>query len=115
MRKTLKIVLSVASCLVAFAAHAVVVAHNVTIQDYQYVPASITVVPGETVVWTNKDSVAHTVTATDDSWDSGNLAPEATYRHQFNQVGSYSYTCSYHPNMSGVVIVSGNPISKTAQ
>jgi plastocyanin len=115
MRKILKVMNSIIACLVVVSVNAVVVAHNVTIQDYQYVPASITVAPGETVTWTNKDSVAHTVTATDHSWDSGNLAPGAIYRHQFNQAGSYAYGCTYHPDMSGAVIVSGNPVSKTAQ
>ena len=115
MRKILKLISSIVACSVVICANAVVVAHNVSIQDYQYVPASITVTPGEIVTWTNKDSVAHTVTATDHSWDSGNLAPGATYRHQFNQAGSHAYGCAYHPDMSGTVIVSGNPVSKTAQ
>ena len=115
MRKILKLISLIAASSAVICANAVVVAHNVSIQDYQYVPANITVAPGETVTWTNKDSVAHTVTATDHSWDSGNLAAGAIYRHQFNQAGSHAYGCSYHPDMSGVVVVSGSPISKTAQ
>lgn len=72
-------------------------------------PASITVVVGvnNTVVWKNKDNVAHTVTSTSKLFDSGNLNPGDTFSYTFTVPGTYQYSCSYHPWMKGVVIVKG--------
>ncbi|MBI3841187.1 MAG: cupredoxin domain-containing protein [Thaumarchaeota archaeon] len=72
-----------------------------------YSPGTITVVIGvnSTVVWTNADSVAHTVTANDNSFNSGNLAAGRKYTHAFTTAGTFQYICSYHSNMHGTVIV----------
>jgi copper-containing nitrite reductase len=72
-----------------------------------YSPASITVVIGvnNTVVWTNKDSVPHTVTAVDKSFDSGNMNAGDAFTYTFTTAGTYQYTCSYHPWMKGTVVV----------
>ena len=75
-----------------------------------YSPATITVVVGvnNTVVWTNNDSVFHTVTATDGSFNSGTIFSGQTWSHTFTQPGTYSYYfCQYHPWMKGTVIVKG--------
>jgi plastocyanin len=72
-----------------------------------FTPSIITVVIGinNTVIWTNKDSTPHTVTANDGSFSSGNLNAGDTYQFTFTQPGSYSYHCSYHPWMTGTIIV----------
>src|SRR2546427_251431 len=73
-------------------------------------PATITVVVGvnNTVVWTNNDSVFHTVTATDRSFNSGTIFSGQTWSHTFTQPGTYSYYfCQYHPWMKGTLIVQG--------
>ncbi len=75
-----------------------------------YLPKTITVVVGvnNTVVWTNDDSVFHTVTATDGSFNSGTIFSGQTWSHTFTQPGTYSYYfCQYHPWMKGTVIVKG--------
>jgi len=75
-----------------------------------YSPATITVVVGvnNTVVWTNNDSVFHTVTATDGSFNSGTIFSGQTWSHTFTQPGTYNYYfCQYHPWMKGTVIVKG--------
>jgi manganese oxidase len=59
-----------------------------------------------TVTWTNNDIAAHTVTANDGSFDSGEISPGQTFSHTFTSVGTYAYHCSYHSWMSGTVIVS---------
>jgi len=83
-----------------------------TSQGLNYVPASVAVAKGGSVVWKNNDPVPHTVTAT--SWpsgasgfDSGNMDPNATYTVTFTVDGSYNYVCSYHPWMHGTVTVTG--------
>jgi nitrite reductase (NO-forming) len=72
-----------------------------------YSPVTITVVIGvnNTVVWTNDDSTAHTVTSSTKLFDSGNLNPGDTFDYTFTAPGTYQYACSYHPWMMGTVIV----------
>jgi len=67
----------------------------------------ITVVIGinNTVKWVNYDSMPHTVTAVDGSFDSGNLDPGQSFVHTFNTPGTYVYVCIYHHWMEGTVIV----------
>lgn len=64
---------------------------NVSIFDNYFTPFSPMVSPGDTVVWTNNGSLAHSVTGDDGSFDSGILAPGTTYSHAFNQTGVVSY------------------------
>jgi plastocyanin len=75
-----------------------------------YAPDNITVVIGvnNTVVWTNNDNEPHTVTASDGSFDSGNMNPGATFTYTFTKPGTYRYICTYHPWMQGYVIVVGS-------
>jgi copper-containing nitrite reductase len=70
-------------------------------------PSTITVVIGvnNTVVWTNYDSVEHTVTATDNSYGSGYIQPDQSFSHTFTSPGIYTYYCTLHPWMKGTVIV----------
>jgi len=72
-----------------------------------YSPSTITVVIGvnNTVEWVNNDTAPHTVTATDHSFDSGNLNPGDTWTYTFTKPGTYTYACTYHPWMKGTVIV----------
>jgi plastocyanin len=73
-----------------------------------YSPATITVVLGvnNTVVWSNNDTVFHTVTATDGGYSSGTIFSGQDWSHTFTQPGTYSYYfCQYHPWMKGIVIV----------
>ncbi len=60
---------------------------------------------GTTVTWTNQDGVFHTVTADDRSSDSGTLSQGQTFSLTFGQSGTFSYSCSIHPFMQGVVVV----------
>ncbi len=78
---------------------------SVTIQNFAFSPTPITVTAGSTVTWVNRDGVAHTVSADDGSWGSGNLAQGATYSHTFDKPGTYTYHCAIHPYMHGTVVV----------
>ncbi len=77
----------------------------VTIQNFAFSPASITVAAGSTVMWTNKDAVAHTTTSDAPGWDSGPLAQNASFSQTFNTKGTFSYHCKIHPNMVASVTV----------
>ncbi|HEX5185559.1 MAG TPA: plastocyanin/azurin family copper-binding protein [Nitrososphaeraceae archaeon] len=57
------------------------------------------------VLWTNDDAIEHTVTADDGSFDSGPISPGDVFDSTFDTPGDFSYHCSIHPFMTGVVIV----------
>ena len=77
----------------------------VSIVNMSFSKSTLQVAAGTTVTWTNNDNMAHTVTADDSSFDSGNIAVGATYRHTFSQAGTFAYHCSYHSGMTGTVSV----------
>src|SRR5919201_4548270 len=80
---------------------------QVTIQNFAFRPQTITVAPGTTVIWTNKDGSEHTVTSDTGAWpDSGNLATNHTFSHTFTKAGIYAYHCALHSSMTAKVIVS---------
>lgn len=76
-----------------------------------YSPDAISLVIGtnNTVTWTNNDSAHHTVTTSsapaDTSFNSGDMAPKATYTCTFTTSGTYKYYCTYHSWMTGTIIV----------
>lgn len=78
---------------------------NASIAGFAFQPGSITINKGDTIIWTNNDSVAHTVTADSGSFASGMLSTGQTFSKTFSVPGTYSYYCSPHPSMRGTVIV----------
>lgn len=72
-----------------------------------YSPDIVKVPVGTTVVWSNNDTVAHTVTSAtgNGSLNSGNMNPGAVYNFTFTTPGTYDYVCAYHPWMTGTVVV----------
>jgi plastocyanin len=68
-------------------------------------PQRIEIAAGTTVAWTNNDPLVHTISADDKSWDSGPVEPGKTWTHTFTQPGEYSFHCTPHPFMKGVVVV----------
>jgi plastocyanin len=75
--------------------------------DNYYEPKTINVQPGTTLRWLNRGKHAHTVTAEDDSWDSGDIAPGASYTATFQRPGTYYYYCRHHTDdkMRGTIVV----------
>ncbi|HST62732.1 MAG TPA: cupredoxin family copper-binding protein [Longimicrobium sp.] len=74
-------------------------------RNMAFAPGRMEVAVGTTVQWTNNDPLAHTVTASDRSFDSGLIQPGGTWAHTFTTPGTYDYSCTPHPFMKGVVIV----------
>ncbi len=70
-----------------------------------YAPDELTVQAGATVTWTNTDSEAHTSTSNIAGWDSGVVAPGASFSFQFPTAGTFQYHCTIHPSMVGSVVV----------
>lgn len=77
----------------------------VSIKGMSFSPKAITVPLGATVHWNNVDGMTHTITADDDSFDSGSLADAGSFTHVFATAGTYKYHCGIHSSMTGTVIV----------
>ena len=79
--------------------------NTVSIANMAFNPATITVKAGTTVTWKNNDNMSHTVTADDDSYDSGNLPMGSSFSKTFSIAGTYPFHCTIHPSMTGSVVV----------
>jgi plastocyanin len=83
---------------------------SVSAIDNTFSPKVLHIKAGETVTWVNNGQTSHTVTADDNSYDSGLFNPGAQYSHTYTKPGSYSYYCTLHggpggSGMAGVIIV----------
>jgi len=78
-----------------------------------FIPADITIDVGETVIWSNDDTAAHTVTSGSPEdgpsgfFDSSLFMAGTTFEHTFDEAGDYPYFCMVHPWMVGTVTVGG--------
>ena len=76
-----------------------------------FIPAEVTVHVGDTVIWSNDDSAAHTVTSgtptggPDGTFDSSLFMADTTFSYTFDKAGEYNYFCMVHPWMTGKIQV----------
>jgi plastocyanin len=77
----------------------------VSIQQFAFKPASVTVHAGDTVRFVNRDDEAHTVTARGGTFDSGGMDTNDAWTYRFSKPGKYAYFCSLHPYMTGTIVV----------
>ena len=75
----------------------------VSIENFAFNPASLTISAGTTVVWTNNDSAGHDVKSPD--FTSPMMAKGQTYEYKFDKAGTYEYICGVHPAMKGTIVV----------
>jgi plastocyanin len=83
-------------------------ANAVTIDNYQFAPAMLTVRAGTTVTWVNQDSDIHSVVADDGDpvmFKSAGLDTDDKFTFTFAKAGTYLYHCSLHPHMIGKIVV----------
>ena len=78
---------------------------KVSIANFTFVPAEITIAPGESVTWTNDDGAPHGLEYADGAKGTDLLLPGASFSRQFDRPGTYDYNCSVHPYMTGRVVV----------
>jgi len=80
---------------------------DVTLQQIAYHPQRLEIKLGEQVKWSNLDDFAHTVTADNDAFNSGDLNGGKDYTFHFTQRGEYPYHCEIHgkARMSGTIVV----------
>lgn len=94
-------------------------AAEVVMDGYKFVPQKVEIKRGESVKWTNKATLMHTVTGGEDcapneKWGSSYIFPEkmkpkkSTYEMKFDKLGTYKFFCKPHcsdESMVGEVIV----------
>ncbi|HVO56829.1 MAG TPA: cupredoxin family copper-binding protein [Dongiaceae bacterium] len=80
-------------------------ATQVTIDNFSFAPRDITVAPGTTITWKNRDDIPHTVVSDDKSFKSRALDTDDSFSYKFEKPGSYPYFCSLHPKMTAKVVV----------
>jgi plastocyanin len=80
-------------------------ATTIQIAEFAFSPATITVVAGTTVTWTNADSTPHTVTAEGGAFDSDILDPGASFSFTFAEPGTFAYFCALHPAMQATITI----------
>jgi plastocyanin len=79
---------------------------HVTISNFMFHPMSLTVSPGATISVTNKDSATHTLTATNNQFNTGNITQNQTKSFKApTKPGTYDYICNIHQYMMGTIIV----------
>ena len=80
--------------------------------DSCFIPSTVTIDVGGEVIWENIEDAGHTVTSgspsdgPDGAFDSGLMAPSASFSHTFADAGTFTYFCMVHPWMQGMVMVS---------
>jgi plastocyanin len=79
---------------------------TITIEDFAFSPVMATAHVGDTIIVTNKDSVAHTLTADDGSFDTGKLS-KGNKPIELDSTGTFTYHCEIHSYMKGTIEVSG--------
>ncbi len=77
---------------------------KVTIDNFTFTPAELTVKVGDTVTWTNHDDIPHTVVSAG-KFRSKALDSDDSFTFTFATAGDYKYFCSLHPHMTGLIKV----------
>jgi len=77
---------------------------TVSIKNFAFNPAVISITKGTKVTWVNEDSAPHTTTS-EGSFDSGTLSKGQSFSYIFAEAGTFNYKCSIHPSMKGKVVV----------
>lgn len=77
----------------------------VTIQNFAFSPASLTIKKGESVTWTNQDSAPHQIVSDSGTFQGNTISQGQTYFFTFDTAGQFPYHCSIHPSMKGTIVV----------
>jgi plastocyanin len=80
---------------------------GVTIKDFKFAPASISVSVGDTITWSNQDAAPHNARANDGSFKTADLDKGESGSATMTKAGTFAYICTIHPSMKGTVTVAG--------
>jgi plastocyanin len=104
LRSLGKFAIAAAISLLLGAAHADAEDASVTIDNFTFAPAELTVKVGTTVTWTNHDDIPHTIVSAG-KFRSKALDTDNSFSFTFTAAGDYKYFCSLHPHMTGMIKV----------
>jgi amicyanin len=90
---------------VALGASGAAIAAEVDMAALKFAVETVTISAGQAVRWTNRDPVEHTVTFDGSEPGSPVIPRNGSYVHRFDKAGTYTYHCTPHPFMKGVVVV----------
>jgi plastocyanin len=79
--------------------------HTVKIEATRFEPATLTVAPGDTVIWVNADMFPHTATSAIGAFDSKEIKPGKSWKYVVPKKGLFEYLCSLHPTMKATLRV----------
>ncbi len=83
---------------------------SIDMKQQTFVPAKKNdVAVGTRIIWTNSDTMPHSVTANDGRFDSGAILPGKTFEWTPTEPGTVSYHCIFHPSMTAVMTVRAAP------
>jgi plastocyanin len=77
---------------------------KITIDNFTFSPAQLTIKVGTTVTWKNQDDIPHTIVSAG-KFKSKALDTDDSYSFTFTAAGDYTYFCSLHPHMTGTIKV----------
>ena len=83
---------------------------HVDIHGFQFVPARVDAHVGDTIEWTNRDFAPHTASEAGGRWTTAPLNSGATGRVVVKTPGTFAYRCTFHPQMRGAIVVTGNVV-----
>lgn len=95
---------ALAAALLATGTAAWAATHTVVIDAMRFQPETLTVRRGDRITWVNRDLVPHTATAAK-GFDSGTLAPGASWSVTVQKTGTQRYACALHPMMKATLTV----------
>jgi plastocyanin len=78
---------------------------TVTIDNFAFAPANLTVTAGTTVTWKNEDDSPHRIGDKNGTFKSAALDTDDSFSHTFATPGEYPYICTIRPYMVGKIIV----------
>jgi plastocyanin len=104
LRSLGRLAIAAAISLLLGSAHAYAEDTQVTIDNFTFSPADLTVKVGTTVTWTNHDDIPHTVVSAG-KFRSKTLDTDDGFSFTFTAAGDYKYFCSLHPHMTGMIKV----------
>jgi plastocyanin len=79
--------------------------HTVIMENMRFQPDTLTVARGDTVVWVNRDLVAHTATSKTGGFESQVIPPEKSWTFVAQKKGEFAYICRFHPAMTAMLRV----------
>ncbi len=78
---------------------------HVTIEGFAFSPRSVKAKVGDTIIFTNKDTVGHTATQSGGGFDTGLIVSGESKSITLSAAGTLNYFCVPHPNMTGTIAV----------